>query len=208
MIEIKDLNKAFEDKIIFRDFNMTIEDGALLAVSGKSGSGKSTLLNMLGALDEPDSGEIIVDGIKITSHFNKRKYYKEKIGFLFQNFALVENRTVRQNLSLIQKSGRTGVTIEEALEKVGLSGEKDTVVYKLSGGEQQRVALARLMIKKCDIILADEPTGSLDPENSGVVMKILKDLNRAGKTVIIVTHDRQIAKECGKTILISDKDIG
>lgn len=208
MIEIKNLNKAFEDKIIFRDFNMTIEDGALLAVSGKSGSGKSTLLNMLGALDEPDSGEIIVDGIKITSHFNKRKYYKEKIGFLFQNFALVENRTVRQNLSLIQKSGRTGVTIEEALEKVGLSGEKDTVVYKLSGGEQQRVALARLMIKKCDIILADEPTGSLDPENSGVVMKILKDLNRAGKTVIIVTHDWQIAKECGKTILISDKDIG
>lgn len=208
MIEIRNLNKAFEDKVIFRDLNLEIETGAFLAVSGKSGSGKSTLLNMIGALEEADSGEMIVDGINITSRFNRRKYYKEKVGFLFQNFALVENRTVRQNLSLIQKSGRTDITIEEALEKVGLSGEIDTKVYKLSGGEQQRVALARLMIKKCDIVLADEPTGSLDPENSDVVMRVLKELNQAGKTVIIVTHDKRIAEECGKTIWISDRGIG
>lgn len=202
MIEIKNLKKTFEDKKLFENFNLKIESGEFLVITGKSGSGKSTLLNLIGALEKPDSGEIIVDGFNLTSRYNKRKYYKEKIGFLFQNFALVENRTVRQNLSLIQKSGRTDISIEDALERVGLLKDIDTKVYKLSGGEQQRIALARLMIKKCDIILADEPTGSLDSENSDVVMRILHELNKMGKTVVVVTHNSEIVKSAEKSYVI------
>ena len=119
---------------------------------------------------------------------NQVKYYRDIVGFLFQNFALVDKKTVRQNLKLVKRSTRSGVTIEEALDKVGLLDKIDTRVYKLSGGEQQRVALARLMVKKCKLILADEPTGSLDSKNAELVIEILKNLNKEGKTVILVTH--------------------
>ena len=117
-----------------------------------------------------------------------------KIGFLFQNFALIESATIRENLEIVQKNGRSGITVEEVLSEVGLLQDIDTEVYKLSGGEQQRVALARLMFKKCDIILADEPTGSLDVENANMVIKFLHKLNKSGKTVILVTHDEKIIK--------------
>ena len=124
------------------------------------------------------------------------------MGFLFQNFALLENKTVRDNLEMIQKSGRSGVEITDALDKVGLRNVLDQKVYKLSGGEQQRVALARLMIKKCSLILADEPTGSLDKRNSDVVMSVLHDLNLQGKTVIVVTHDEEIVKRADNVVYL------
>ncbi len=119
---------------------------------------------------------------------NKLKYYKEIVSFLFQNFALVDKKTVRQNLRLVKKGIQSELTIEEALEKVDLLDKIDTKVFKLSGGEQQRVALARIMIKKSSIILADEPTGSLDSKNSKKVIEILKEINKQGKTVVLVTH--------------------
>ena len=150
---------------------------------------------MIGGIEPVDSGKIIVDGIDITRRINKKKYYKNIVGFLFQNFALLENKTVRQNLELIQKTGRSEIKIDEALDRVGLGNSAEKKVYKLSGGEQQRIALARLMVKKCSLILADEPTGSLDKKNSDMVMEILHDLNREGKTVIMVTHDMTIVKE-------------
>ncbi|MBP3338501.1 MAG: ATP-binding cassette domain-containing protein [Lachnospiraceae bacterium] len=188
MIEIKNLQKAFEDNVIFKDYNLTIEDGAFAVIKGNSGCGKTTLLNMIGAIEPIDDGQIIIDGLDLDVNKNRRKYFGDVVGFLFQNFALIDNKTVRQNLEIIKKKNRSEVTIEDALRRVGLSDKIDEKVYKLSGGEQQRIALARLMIKSCKLILADEPTGSLDKENARKVMEILKSLNEEGKTIVMVTH--------------------
>lgn len=188
MIEIRNLNKKYDDIEIFKDFNLTINDGEFVIFCGESGCGKTTLLSIIGAIEPADSGEIIVNGIDITKKKNVRKYLQEQVGFLFQNFALVDNKTVKQNLDMVSDDLRDNITLEDALNYVGLSDKKDTKVYKLSGGEQQRVALARLMLKKCSVILADEPTGSLDKKNADAVLELLMKLNKRGKTVIMVTH--------------------
>lgn len=192
MITITNLCKAYDDKILFKNYNLEIPDGSFVVISGASGCGKSTLLNMIGGIETPDKGTVIVNGVEVSGKGKKQEYFKNVVGFLFQNFALLENKTVYENLNLIKKTGRTDVSIDEALEKVGLKNIINKKVYKLSGGEQQRVALARLMIKKCSVILADEPTGSLDKKNSEIVMNVLHDLNQKGKTVIVVTHDEEI----------------
>ena len=188
MITIEKLCKAYNDKILFKNFHLEIPDSRFLVISGESGCGKSTLLNMIGGIETPDKGSIIVNGFDVAKKGKKQKYFKEVVGFLFQNFALLENKTVKENLEIIKKSGRTDISINEALEKVGLQKVINKKVYQLSGGEQQRVALARLMLKKCSIVLADEPTGSLDKKNSEIVMNILHELSEQGKTVIVVTH--------------------
>lgn len=200
MIEIKNLTKKFEDKVLFSDFNLKIISGEFVIFSGPSGCGKTTLLNMIGAIEKIDIGEIIVDGIDIKNKRNHLNYFRTKIGFLFQNFALVDNKTVKENLKLIRKDCKTDLSIEEALRIVGLEEKLNQKVYTLSGGEQQRVALARLMLKKCDIILADEPTGSLDNNNAEAVLNILKQLNEQGKTIILVTHDDEIKKQGNKVV--------
>lgn len=192
MIQIRNLSKAFGEHIIFDHFNLTVSDGEFVVLSGESGSGKTTLLNIIGALEKFDDGEVYVDGIDINDAKNHRLYYANTVGFLFQNFVLIEDKTVRQNLSLIRKCNASGTSIEDALRSVGLGEKIDSKVFTLSGGEQQRIALARLMIKKCSLILADEPTGSLDKKNAERVLNILEDLNKQGKTVIIVTHDDEI----------------
>ena len=181
MIIIENLCKAYNDKILFKNFHLEIPDSRFLVISGESGCGKSTLLNMIGGIETPDKGSIIVNGFDVAKKGKKQKYFKEVVGFLFQNFALLENKTVKENLEIIKKSGRTDISINEALEKVG--------------GEQQRVALARLMLKKCSIVLADEPTGSLDKKNSEIVMNILHELSEQGKTVIVVTHSEEIVAQ-------------
>lgn len=188
MIEIKDLCKKFDDKVLFDRYNLTIDDGDFVIFSGVSGCGKTTLLNMIGSIEQPDSGSIIVNGTDVFAKGKQRKYLETEVGFLFQNFALVEHMTVRQNLEMIPKKNRENITFEEALDAVSLKDVMDTKVYKLSGGEQQRIALARLLIKKCSLILADEPTGSLDKANADAVIQILHRLNEMGKTVIMVTH--------------------
>jgi len=200
MIEIKKLTKKFDEKIVFLDFNLIIENGDFIIFSGPSGCGKTTLLNMIGAIEKIDNGEIIVDGIDIKNKRNHLNYFRTKIGFLFQNFALVDNKTVKENLKFIRKDCKTNLSIEEALNIVGLEEKLNKKVYTLSGGEQQRVALARLMLKKCDIILADEPTGSLDKKNAESVLNILKQLNEQGKTIILVTHDEDIKKQGNKVV--------
>lgn len=192
MIKIINLQKSFGDKRIFNNFNITINDGEFVVFTGKSGCGKTTLLNIIGGLEKPDEGQVIVDDKNIYLYKNKHNYFKNTVGFLFQNFALVENKTVKQNLSFIDKKDRTNVSFEEALCFVGLKDVLDMKIYQLSGGEQQRVAIARLLLKKCKIILADEPTGSLDSENAFMVINALKKLNENGKTVIMVTHDKKI----------------
>ena len=202
MIKINEICKKYDEKVLFQNYSLEIPDGSFVIIRGDSGSGKSTLLNMIGGIEYPDSGSIIVNGFDVSKK-KKQKYFSEVVGFLFQNFALLENKAVLENLNLIKKTGRTGVSIDEALKKVGLEKEKNKKVYKLSGGEQQRVALARLMIKKCSVLLADEPTGSLDKKNSEIVMKILHDLNRQGKTVIVVTHDDDIIQKDDMVIYLS-----
>ena len=200
MIEIQKLSKSFGRKTLFQDFNLSIEQGEYVVFSGASGCGKTTLLNMIGSLENYDSGHILVDGLDIGNRKNQQKYLREKVGFLFQNFALMEDKTVMENLEIVKKSNRSAVSIEEVLEKVGMEGSQSSKVYTLSGGEQQRIALARLMIKKCDLILCDEPTGSLDRENGKKIMDLIMGMNQSGKTVILVTHDETYKSIGGRIV--------
>ena len=195
MIELKNVTKAYGNKTIFSKLSFRIDTGEFVVFSGKSGCGKSTMLSLIGGIEKATSGQIIVDGTDITNNYNRIKYFSEKVAFLFQNFALSENKTVKQNLEMVPKKSRSGVSIPDALKAVGIEDKLNEYIYTLSGGEQQRVALARIKKKKCDIILADEPTGSLDKENANAVIDILKKLNTEnGKTVIMVTHDEELKK--------------
>lgn len=201
MIEINNLDKRFDDKILFNNFNMQINDGDFVVFTGESGCGKTTLLNMIGAIEPIDSGNIVVDGNDVSNKKYRQEYLKTKVGFLFQNFALIETKTVKQNLDLVKNNSRTSVTIEQALNFVELPTEiLQRKVYSLSGGEQQRIAIARLLLKKCDIILADEPTGSLDRKNADRILNLICELNGTGKTIILVTHDALMAK-AGKRVI-------
>lgn len=207
MITIKNLNKSFGEKQVFINFNCTIKNGFMTAIIGKSGSGKSTLLNMIGLLDLDYQGEILYDDVNIKNlKENKQiEFIRNNINYLFQNYALIDNETVEQNLLLalayekISKSEKI-TKINEVLAKVDLANFNDKKIYTLSGGEQQRIALARTILKKGEIILADEPTGNLDEFNKEIVLKILKEFKALGKTIIIVTHDLSIADECDEVI--------
>lgn len=200
MIEGKHITKRFGSQVLFEGFNFTIEDGDFVCFSGVSGAGKTTLLNIIGLLEPLDGGALLIDGIEYKTNRQKLQYFRTEVGFLFQNFALIENKTVEQNLEIVSRQNRTEFSIMEALEKVGLQEKLHSKVYTLSGGEQQRIALARLFLKKCNIILADEPTGSLDRYNAQIVMDILFDLNQRGKTIILVTHDERI-KQMAKRVI-------
>lgn len=212
MIELKDINKRYSGNIIFEKFNMTVNKGEMVAITGKSGSGKSTILNMIGLLEKPDSGSINLfdePAPKINSKKSKL-LLRYKIAYLFQNYALVDNENVNYNLNIAleyvkaNKNEKQKMKIE-ALQKVGLSDEYlNKKIYQLSGGEQQRVAVARIILKPCELILADEPTGSLDLKNRNDIINILKELNSDGKTIIIVTHDPYVANECNREIKLSE----
>ena len=204
MIQCVNLTKRYAKREVIKDLSFSIADGEFVCFSGKSGSGKTTLLNMIGLLEEPTSGRILFDGKEIRGGRARIDFYRNRVGFIFQNFALVEGKTVAQNLNLVKKNCRQdGITVEEALSQVGMEEKLYSKVYTLSGGEQQLVALARLYLKKCDIILADEPTGSLDQENAAMVMGILRKLNAKNKTVIIVTHDDEIKRQCDRILSLS-----
>lgn len=207
MIEINKLNKSFGDTIIFEDFSYKIIDGSMIAIVGKSGCGKSTLLNIIGLLDFDYEGQILYDGNTFSKKNEKQKskYIRDNINYLFQNYALIDNETVETNLLLAleyEKMDRATKKkkINEVLKRVDLENYSNKKVYTLSGGEQQRIALARIMLKKGNIVLADEPTGNLDVENSKQVIKILKELQKEGKTIIVVTHSEEIAKQCDEII--------
>lgn len=200
MIEGINIKKSFDDRVLFDNFNFKIADGEFVCFSGESGSGKTTLLNIIGLLEPIDAGELLINGKQYKRSKDIRKYYQNEVGFLFQNFALIENKTVRQNLDIVKMDMESDITIPDALKWVGLEDKLYKKVYTLSGGEQQRIALARLLIKPCNIVLADEPTGSLDERNAASVMKMLRQLNELGKTVILVTHDEGIKKQADRII--------
>lgn len=205
MIQIKNLCKNFDEHVLFKNFNLIINDGDFLCITGDSGTGKTTLLNMIGQLEPYQEGEILFEGKPIETKKDKLNLFRKKLGFIFQNFVLVESKTVEENLQLIRKEDRTDVSIDSALKMVGIDDKKNSKVYTLSGGEQQRVAMARLYLKKCKYILADEPTGSLDRKNAEKIFEILKQLNDIGKTIIIVTHDEYLKNKVEKRVNLNDK---
>ena len=197
VISIQGLEKNFGKKTVFSGFSLEIPEGSFTVISGASGSGKSTLLNIIGLLEKKGKGETVHFGQKNIKPFSTKatNLLKDKIGYLFQNYALVDNATVEYNLKLALEGHDTSKEnnrVKEVLEAVGLAGFEKKKVYQCSGGEQQRVAIARLMLKPCELILADEPTGSLDHENKMKVVDLLKGFQRAGKTVVLVTHDEDL----------------
>jgi len=207
MIKLENVTKTIGKKVILENLSLKINQGDLVAIVGKSGSGKSTLLNLLGLIDGDYSGhyEIFSQQNVPVNSVKSQAIIREHISYLFQNFALIDNETVEYNLMLALKyvklSKKDKVKkIEEILERVGLSSTLHQKVSELSGGEQQRIAVARAILKPSQLLLADEPTGSLDPENRDLVLNFLLDMNKEGKTVIIVTHDAYVAQQCHRVI--------
>lgn len=216
IVETKSLKKYYQmgentvkalDGVDFR-----VKAREFVAIIGKSGSGKSTLLHMLGGLDEPTDGSVLIDG-KILSGLKKEQLAilrRRKIGFIFQNYNLVPDLNVYENVVLpVELDGRKvdEEYVSEILELLGLSKKKDAFPGNLSGGQQQRVAIARAIAQAPPVILADEPTGNLDSGSTKEIMSILKQLHREGRTVILITHDNDIAAQARRVIRIKDGKI-
>ena len=207
ILAVRGLNKSFRGREILRDVNFDVEAGEMLATVGPSGSGKSTLLNVLGCLEDRDSGEVTFRGKPLPRVGSKEAQLllRREVGYLFQNYALIDSDTVESNLRLAQRfaASRGDEQRNEALRDVGLADFGPRRIYELSGGEQQRTAVARLLLKPCSLILADEPTGSLDATNRDVVISALRSMASRGKTVIVVTHDNVVANQCDRTIFLN-----
>lgn len=215
MIELVDISKIYrngeQETVALKDVSLTIKDGEFVAIMGTSGSGKSSLLHILGCMDKPTKGTYILNNKDIT-HCNSRqlsKIRKSKITFVFQNFALMEKYTAYENIELpLLHSGKTirerKKIILEAAQQLGIESELYKLPKEMSGGQQQRVALARALVSGADIILADEPTGALDHRTSMELMNKLKEYNLSGKTLIIVTHDNEVAEFADRIIQIKD----
>lgn len=194
VLEVNNLKKSFGEKVIFSNLSFKVEEGSFVGIVGKSGSGKSTLLNILGLLEQQTDGDYTLLGnknIPINSRL-AQQMLRNEIGYMFQNYALLENETVESNLRIGMQYGKYDnkkSAIDQVLEEIHLPGINKRKVHTLSGGEQQRVALGRLLLKPCSIVLADEPTGNLDRTNKFIVMDLLENLRNKGKTILIVTHD-------------------
>ncbi|MER6279665.1 MULTISPECIES: ABC transporter ATP-binding protein [Streptomyces] len=203
MIEIVKLSKTFGTRTLWSDVTRSVSRGEMVALVGPSGSGKSTLLNCIGLLDKPSSGQILYEGKDITGFGPResRLFRRDVLGYLFQNYALIENADVAANLKVAAAPrrslrDRSDAAVAEALDRVGLAGRQTEKVHRLSGGEQQRVALARLLVKQPSLVLADEPTGALDHNNATVVVDILREMSEAGCAVVIATHDDRVRDRC------------
>ena len=208
MIQLKNITKHYDAKTIFDHFNLTIEEFELVAIVGNSGSGKSTLLNIMGLLEEIEDGEIIINHQLISKKKDALLLMRYDIGYMFQNNALVDDYTVKENLDIVLKYSRLNKkeklnAIKQVLSTVGLEGYENRKVYSLSGGEAQRIAFCKLLLKKPKIVLCDEPTGSLDATNTKMMMDLLMEYHHSsGATVVIVTHDLDIAELCERVIHI------
>jgi ABC-type lipoprotein export system ATPase subunit len=209
MIRLENVEKYYGEAQVLKGINLEVETGEFLAITGASGSGKSTLLNLIGGMDRPERGAISVNGDAITLYTDEdlTVYRRKKIGFVFQFFNLLPNITVFENIQMPLLLN--GIDDEERarsyIKRVGIEGTEDSYPYQLSGGQQQRVAIARALVHDPEIILADEPTGSLDSGTGKAIMDLLQHLAKeTGKTIILVTHEYYIAEYAARTVRIRD----
>ncbi|MBK0370266.1 ABC transporter ATP-binding protein [Flavobacterium agrisoli] len=215
MIEIKDLHKSYKmgnSKLhVLKGINFNIKEGELVAIMGSSGSGKSTLLNILGILDEADEGSYTLDNVPI-KNLNETiasRYRNQFLGFVFQSFNLINYKNALDNVALplyyqgIKRAARTEIAMSY-LEKVGLGSHANHLPNELSGGQKQRVAIARALASNPKVLLADEPTGALDTKTSYEVMELIQGINDEGKTILIVTHEPDIAAMCKRNVVLKD----
>lgn len=215
VIKIKEVCKTYkmgdEELRVLDNVSVNIKRGEFVAIVGPSGSGKSTFMNVIGCLDTPDSGEYLLDGRNVGSLNDDQlsEIRNKKIGFIFQQFNLLGKLSAFENVELpliyqgIPSSARTEMVLG-ALRKVGLESRKDHIPNQLSGGQQQRVAIARAIVTDPQILLADEPTGALDSKTSKEILNIMNDLNKEGRTIVMITHDEGIAKQSERQIHIRD----
>lgn len=214
MIEITDLTKTYDrSSRALKNVNITIDDGEFVFITGRSGSGKSTLLKILLKEVDPTSGQVIVNDMDLGKM--PRRYvpkYRRTLGVVFQDFRLLKDKTVYENVAFAQRViGVPGRTIRDSvprmLKMVGLSSKYKSFPHQLSGGEQQRVAIARALINQPAVLLADEPTGNLDPQNAMDIMRLLEEINSRGTTVIVVTHSHEIVDLMKKRVITIDKGV-
>ncbi len=218
MIELRNVNKVYRNLTgetnALKNISLTIHEGDFVCVMGKSGSGKSTLLNIIGCMDRPSTGEYYLDDVTVNKLGSDRfdKLRRQKISFIFQRYELMSKYTVYENIELpmhVKKiSGkRKKEQIISIMKRLGIYDLRDKFPRQLSGGEQQRTAIARAYVSGNQYLLADEPTGALDNRNTKEIMNIFKELKDEGKTIVLVTHDEQIANYGDYTILLSDGEI-
>lgn len=213
-IQVKNASKVYKmgDNVIVanNEINFTIKEGELTVILGPSGAGKSTILNILGGMDTPTSGEIIIDGMNIENFSDRRltEYRRKDVGFVFQFYNLVPNLTAKENVELATDVSPNALDVEEVLIQVGLNDRMQNFPAQLSGGEQQRVAIARALAKNPKLLLCDEPTGALDYQTGKQVLKLLQNSSRKfNKTVVIITHNAAIAPMADRVIQINDAKV-
>ncbi|KXU02019.1 MULTISPECIES: ABC transporter ATP-binding protein [Streptococcus] len=215
LIDLKNVNKSYrngdQELQVLKDIHLAVEEGEFVAIMGPSGSGKSTLMNIIGMLDRPTSGEYYLEGEEVAKLGEKKlaKVRNQQIGFVFQQFFLLSKLNALQNVELpliyagVSQSKRKALA-EQYLKKVELEARMHHLPSELSGGQKQRVAIARALVNHPSIILADEPTGALDTKTGEQIMELLTELNREGKTIIMVTHEPEIAAFAKRQIVIRD----
>ena len=219
MIQVKDVHKSYDLGETFvhalRGVSFSIEEGEFVSIMGPSGSGKSTLMNIVGCLDTPSEGTYLLKDRNVGNLDEEQLagIRNEQIGFVFQKFQLLPRSSALENVALplkyasVKQSERL-IRAEEVLDKVGLTNRLTHKPTELSGGEQQRVAIARALVNSPSILFADEPTGNLDSKTGNQVLEIFKDLNKRGQTIVVITHEREVAKQSQRTITIKDGEIG
>ena len=213
VIVLQDVRKTFrrgrETIAAVDGVTLSVAAGEFLAIVGPSGSGKTTLVNLIGCIDRPDAGRVVIDGAE-TGRLPERALTKirgQKIGFIFQQFFLLPTLTVRENVTLpwvFSGNGHPPGHVTALLERVGLSGRAEHLPSQLSGGEMQRVAIARALLNNPKVLIADEPTGNLDSHNAQVILDIFREVHRAGLTVVMVTHNHELASEAGRIVTLRD----
>ena len=219
MIQVKNVHKSYDlgEPLVhaLRGVSFSIEEGEFVSIMGPSGSGKSTLMNIVGCLDTPSEGTYLLNDRNVGNLDEEQLagIRNEQIGFVFQKFQLLPRSSALENVALplkyasVKQSERL-IRAEEVLDKVGLTNRLTHKPTELSGGEQQRVAIARALVNSPSILFADEPTGNLDSKTGDQVLEIFKDLNKRGQTIVVITHEREVAKRSQRTITIKDGEIG
>ena len=210
MIKLSKIYKSFDQRIVLSNISLSIDKNEFVCINGESGAGKTTLLNIIGLLDKPDRGELSINGKTNFSKGDVLRLRRNFFGYIFQDYLLMADKTVKENIDIsknlfkYENKKLERKDTDEIMKRVGLDfSYLNKKIYQLSGGERQKAAIARMMLKPYELVLADEPTGNLDYKNKNEVIKIFKDIKKEGKTIICVTHDKEVADSADKVINLS-----